>query len=175
MRSPRSAGMSFPLGVSIVICTAIASAGVGASSTTASSAAMRPAARRNACVHGVQRGTRPSFSMFDWHLWEQNRNTVPSLRMSIVPVPGSISLPQKEQERRTGIGSPDRELAGLSGRLPQHEDVAELDGPFDVPRDAAALVAAVEHADFDLRRLAGHPRPADDLADLCGDSVLVRH
>ena len=100
--------MSFPFGASIVNSAAIASAGAGASSTTASSAAMRPAARRNACVHGVQRGTRPSFSMFAWHLWEQNKNTVPSLRMNIFPVPGSISLPQKEQERRTGIGSPDR-------------------------------------------------------------------
>src|SRR6266704_1105778 len=158
MRSARSAGMSFPFGVSIVIA-----------------AAMRPAARRNACVHGVQRGTRPSFSMFAWHLWEQKRNTVPSLRMNIFPVPGSISLPQKEQERRAGIDSPDRQFAGLAGGLPQHEGVADLDGPLDVPRDNAALVAAVEHADLDLRRLAGHPRPAHDLDDFCGDAVLVRH
>src|SRR6266545_2329141 len=175
MRSARSAGMSFPFGASMVVSAAIASLGAGVSSTTASSAATRPAARRKAWVHGVHRGTRPSFSMFDWHLWEQNRNTVPSLRMNIFPVPGSISLPQKEQERRAGIGSPDRQLAGLAGGLPQHEGVAHLDGSLDVPRDDAALVAAVEHADLDLGGLARHPRPADDLDDFCGDAVLVRH
>src|SRR5439155_669091 len=83
-RSARSAGMSLPFGVSIVTSPGAASAGAGTSSETiASSVAARPAARRNACVQGVQRGTRPRWSMFDWHLWEQNRKTVPSFRMNI--------------------------------------------------------------------------------------------
>src|SRR2546425_3755791 len=170
-----SAGISFPRGVSIVT-SAAPSASTGASSvTTASSATARPAARRNAWVHGVHRGTRPSFSMFDWHLWEQNRNTVPSFRMNILPVPGSISLPQKEQDRRVGIGSPDREFASLARRLSKHEDVADLDAPLHVARDDAALVPPIEDADLDLDRFARHAGPADDLDDLRGDAVLVRH
>src|SRR3989442_9591024 len=176
IRSERSAGMSFPRGVSIVT-PAAPSASTGASSvtTTASSVTARPAARRNAWVHGVHRGTRPSFSMFDWHLWEQNRNTVPSFRMNILPVPGSISLPQKEQDRRVGIGSPDRELAGLARRLSEHEDVPDLNAPLHVPRNDAALAPPVKDADLDLDRLARHAGPADDLDHLRGDAVLVRH
>src|SRR5438552_4012561 len=176
IRSARSAGMSLPFGVSIVASPGAASAGAGTSSETiASSAAAPPGARRNACVHGVQRGTRPRWSRFDWHLWEQNRKTVPSFRMNILPVPGSISLPQKEQERRAGIGSPDRELAGLAGGLAEHQHIADLDAPLHVPRDDAALVPSVEDADLHLDRLARHPRPADDLDHFCGDAVLVRH
>src|SRR2546429_4157773 len=114
-----------------MVPSAALSASTGASSvTTTASSVTRPAARRNAWVHGVHRGTRPSFIMFDWHLWEQNRNTVPSLRMNILPVPGSISLPQKEQERRIGIGSPDRKFPGLTRGLAEHEDVSDLDASF---------------------------------------------
>src|SRR6266705_1379108 len=167
--------MSFPFGASIVISAAIASVGAGASSTTASSAAIRPAARRKAWVHGVHRGTRPSFSMFAWHLCEQKRKTVPSFRMNILPVPGSISLPQNEHERRVGIVSPDRELAGLARRLAQHQDVADLDAALHVARDDAALVPTIEDADLDLDRFARHPGAADDLDDLRGDAVIVRH
>src|SRR5256885_1065799 len=176
IRSPRSAGISFPFGVSIVTFARSASAATGASSATmASSVTARPAARRNACVHGVQRGTRPRCSMFDWHLWEQNRNTVPSLRMNIFPVPGSISLPQKEQERRAGIVSPDRELPRFPRRLAEHEDVSDLDAPLHVARDDPTLVAPVEDADLHLDRFARHARSADDLDHLRGDAVLVRH
>src|SRR3989454_2702079 len=175
IRSERSAGMSFPRGVSIVT-SAAPSASTGASSvTTTASSVTRPAARRNACVHGVHRGTRPSFTMFAWHLWEQKRKTVPSLRMNILPVPGSISLPQKEHERRVGIASPDRELAGLARSLAEHEDVSDLDAPLHVARDVAPLVAAVEDADLDLDRFSRHPGPADDLDDLRGNAVIVRH
>src|SRR5256712_2542336 len=175
IRSERSAGMSFPRGVSIVT-SAAPSASTGASSvTTTASSVTRPAARRNAWVHGVHHGTRPSFSMFDWHLWEPNKNTVPSFRMNILPVPGSISLPQKEQDRRVGIVSPDRELAGLAGGLAEHEDVPDLNAPLHVARDDAALVPPVKDADLDLDRLARHAGPADDLDDLRGDAVLVRH
>src|SRR5437870_6143681 len=176
IRSPRSAGMSFPFGVSIVTFARSVSAATGASSATmASSVTARPAARRNACVQGVHRGTRPRCSMFDWHLCEQNRNTVPSLRMNIFPVPGSISLPQKEQDRRVGIVSPDRELARFPRRLAEHEDVADLDAPLHVARDDATLVSSIEDADFHLDRFAGHPRPADDLDHFRGDAVLVGH
>src|SRR5256886_11237130 len=168
--------MSFPFGVSIVFPPASApAAGAASSATIASSATARPAARRNACVQGVHRGTRPSFSMFAWHLWEQKRKTVPSLRMNILPVPGSISLPQKEHERRVGIVSPDRELAGLARGLAEHEDVSDLDAPLHVARDDAALVAPVEDTDLDLDRFARHPGPADDLDDLRGNAVIVRH
>src|SRR5207249_6811968 len=146
--------MSFPFGVSIVISTASApAAGVSSATATASSAATRPAARRNACVQGVHRGTRPSFSMVAVSLTGQKRKTVPSLRMNILPVPGSISLPQKEHERRVGIVSPDRELAGLARGLAEHEDVSDLDAPLHVARDDPTLVAAVEDADLDLHRL----------------------
>src|SRR2546428_5378989 len=110
-------------------------AGAPSATATASSAATRPAARRIACVQGVHRGTRPSFSMFAWHLCEQNRKTVPSFRMNILPVPGSISLPQNEQERRGGIVSPDPEHAGLAGRLPPHQDGADLDAALHASRD----------------------------------------
>src|SRR2546427_5240325 len=176
IRSPRSAGISFPFGVSIVTFARSVSAATGASSATmASSVTARPAARRNACVQGVHRGTRPRCSMFDWHLWEQNRNTVPSLRMNIFPVPGSISLPQKEQERRAGIVSPDRELPRFPRRLAEHEDVSDLDAPLHVARDDPTLVAPVEDADLHLDRFARHARSADDLDHLCGDAVLVRH
>src|SRR5437660_2848541 len=176
IKSPRSAGMSFPFGVSIVTVARPGSIATGASSATiASSATARPAARRNACVHGVHRGTRPRCSMFDWHLCEQNRKTVPSLRMNILPVPGSISLPQKEQDRRVGIVSPDRELARFPRRLAEHEDVADLDAPLHVARDDATLVPSIEDADLHLDRLAGHPRPADDLDHFRGDAVLVGH
>src|SRR5881628_565385 len=167
--------MSFPRGVSIVTSVA-PSVSTGASSvTTTASSVTRPAARRNAWVHGVHRGTRPSFSMFAWHLWEQKRKTVPSFRMNILPVPGSISLPQKEHERRVGIASPDRELAGLARSLAEHEDVSDLDAPLHVARDDAPLVAAVEDADLDLDRFSRHPGPADDLDDLRGNAVIVRH
>src|SRR2546427_273144 len=143
--------MSFPRGVSIVT-SAAPSASTGASSvTTTASSVTRPAARRNAWVHGVHRGTRPSFSMFDWHLWEQNRNTGPSFRMNILPVPGSISLPQKEQDRRGCIGSPDRELAGLAGGLAVHADVPDLHAPLHLARaDAALLLAQERHVSEDL-------------------------
>src|SRR5213593_1990803 len=168
--------MSLPFGVSIVISTASApAAGTSSATATASSAATRPAARRNACVHGVHRGTRPSFSIFAWHLWEQKRKTVPSLRMNILPVPGSISLPQKEHERRVGIVSPDRELAGLARGLAEHEDVTDLDAALHVARDDTALVPSIEDADLDLDRLSRHPGPADDLDDLRRNAVIVRH
>src|SRR2546428_6515012 len=168
--------MSFPFGVSMVISTASApAAGVSSATATASSAATRPAARRNACVQGVHRGTRPSFSMFAWHLCEQKRKTVPSFRMNILPVPGSISLPQKEHERRVGIVSPDRELAGLACGLAQHEDVPDLDAPLHVARDDAALVATVEDTDLDFDRFSRPPGPADDLDDLRWNAVIVRH
>src|SRR3989449_11349544 len=168
--------MSFPFGVSFEFPPAAApAAGASSATATASSAATRPAARRNACVQGVHRGTRPSFSMFAWHLWEQKRKTVPSLRMNILPVPGSISLPPKEHERRVGIVSPDRELAGLAGGLAEHEDVPDLDAPLHVARDDAAFVAPVEDSHLDLDRLARHPGPADDLDDLRGNTVIVRH
>src|SRR6266550_5337454 len=176
IKSPRSAGMSFPFGVSIVTVVRPGSTATGASSATiVSSATVRPAARRNACVHGVHRGTRPRCSMFDWHLCEQNRKTVPSLRMNILPVPGSISLPQKEQDRRVGIVSPDRELARFPRRLAEHEDVADLDAPLHVARDDATLVPSIEYADLHLDRLARHPRPADDLDYFRRDAVLVSH
>src|SRR5438445_12939763 len=137
--------MSFPLGVSIMISTARASgAGVSSETETASSAATRPAARRNAWVHGVHRGTRPSFNMFAWHLCEQKRKTVPSFRMNILPVPGSISLPQNEHDRRVGIVSPDRELAGLARGLAQRQHVAGLDAGLHVGRDARARVPTME-------------------------------
>src|SRR2546427_242278 len=159
--------MSSLFGVSMVFPPASApAAGASSATATASSAATRPAARRNACVQGVHRGTRPSFSMFAWHLCEQNRKTVPSFRMNILPVPGSISLPQKEHERRVGIVSPDRQLAGLARRLAEHEDVSDLDAPLHVARDDAALVATVEDPDLDLDRFSRHPGPADDLDDL---------
>src|SRR5207244_1297768 len=175
IRSDRSEGMSFPFGVSIMISTARASgAGVSSETETASSAATRPAARRNAWVHGVHRGTRPSFNMFAWHLCEQKRKTVPSFRMNILPVPGSISLPQNEHDRRVGIVSPDRELAGLACRLAQHQDVADLDAALHVARDDAALVATVEDADLDLDRFCCHPGPADDLDDLRGNADVLR-
>src|SRR5438309_10733582 len=168
--------MSLPFGASIVTPAATPPVGPAASSvTTASSAAIRPAARRNACVHGVHRGTRPSLRRFAWHLWEQNRNTVPSLRMNILPVPGSISLPQKEQDRRVGIVSPDRELARFPRRLAEHEDVADLDAPLHVARDDATLVPSVQYADLHLDRFARHPRPADDLDHFRRDAVLVGH
>src|SRR6266581_3094820 len=176
IRSDRYDGMSFPFGVSIAIWTARASgAGASSATVTASSATTRPAARRKAWVHGVHRGTRPSFSMFAWHLCEQNRKTVPSFRMNILPVPGSISLPQNEQERRVGIVSPDRELAGLARGLAQHQDVPDLDAALHVARDDATLVPTVEDADLDLDRLARHPGAADDLDDLRGNAVIVRH
>src|SRR5256885_16323811 len=153
--------MSLPFGVAIVISTASApAAGTSWATATASPAATRPAARRNACVHGVHRGTRPSFSIFAWHLWEQKRKTVPSLRMNILPVPGSISLPQKEHERRVGIASPDRERAGLARSLAEHEDVSDLDAPLHVARDDAPLVAGVEDPGLYLDRVDRHPGPA---------------
>src|SRR6267143_5016339 len=176
MRSARSAGMSFPFGVSIVASATAAWAGRGSSSLTiACSVTVRPAARRNACVHGVHRGTRPNLSMFIWHLCEQNRKTVPSLRMNILPVPGSISLPQNEQERRTGIVSPDRELAGFARGLAEHEHVPDLDAALHVPGDDASLVSTVQDAHFDLDRFARHPCAADDLDDFRRDAVLVGH
>src|SRR5256712_7532421 len=95
--------------------------------------------------------------------------------MNILPVPGSISLPQKEHERRVGIVSPDRQLAGLARGLAEHEDVSDLDAPLHIARDDPALVATVEHPDLDLDRFAGHPGPADDLDDLRGNAVIVRH
>src|SRR5467141_1093176 len=95
--------------------------------------------------------------------------------MNILPVPGSISLPQKEQERRTGIVSPDRELARFPRRLAEHEDVADLDAPLHVPRDDAALVPSIEDADLHLDRFARHPGPADDLDHFRGNAVIVRH
>src|SRR6267143_4058294 len=95
--------------------------------------------------------------------------------MNILPVPGSISLPQKEQERRTGIVSPDREFARFPRRLAEHENVADLDAPLHVARDDATLVPSIEDADLHLDRLARHPRPADDLDHFRGDAVLVRH
>src|SRR2546426_6158292 len=95
--------------------------------------------------------------------------------MNILPVPGSISLPQKEHERRVGIVSPDRQLAGLARGLAEHEDVSDLDAPLHIARDDATLVATVEHPDLDLDRFAGHPGPADDLDDLRGNAVIVRH
>src|SRR5713226_1512490 len=101
--------------------------------------------------------------MLFWHLCEQNRKIVPSLRMNILPVPGSISLPQNEQERRTGIVSPDRELACFACGLAEHEHVPDLDAALHVPRDDAAFVSAIEDAHLDLDRFARHPRAADDL------------
>src|SRR2546426_5061685 len=176
MRSDRSAGMAVPFGVSIVISTASApAAGASSATATASSGATRPAARRNACVHGVHRGTRPSFSMLAWHLCEQKRKTVPSLRMNILPVPGSISYAVFCLKKKNGIVSPDRELAGLARGLAQHEDIADLDAPLHVARDDAAFVATVEDTDLDLDRFARHPGPADDLDDLRGNAVIVRH
>src|SRR3989304_455256 len=83
--------------------------------------------------------------------------------MNILPVPGSMSLPQKEQDRRTGMGSPHGEFARLPCRLPKHEGVPDLDGAPHVACDDSPLVAAVEDAHLDLRRLAGHARPADGL------------
>src|SRR5436853_4924022 len=76
IKSPRSAGMSFPFGVSMVT---VATPGPNRERVPAATNApwltVRPSARQNACVHGVHRGTRPRCSMFDWHLGEQNRNT----------------------------------------------------------------------------------------------------
>src|SRR6267143_566057 len=95
--------------------------------------------------------------------------------MNILPVPGSISLPQKEQERRIGIGSPDRKFPGLTRGLAEHEDVSHLDASFYIPRDDATLVSAVEDADLHLDGFARHPRATDDLDHFCGDAVLVGH
>src|SRR5205809_3420286 len=95
--------------------------------------------------------------------------------MNILPVPGSISLAQKEHERRVGIVSPDRQLAGLARGLAQHEHIADLDAALHVARDDAALVASIEDPDLDLDRFSRHPRAADDLDDLRGNAVIVRH
>src|SRR2546426_535382 len=95
--------------------------------------------------------------------------------MNILPVPGSISLPQKEHERRVGIVSPDRQLAGLARGLAEHEDVSDLDAPLHIARDDPALVATIEHPDLDLDRFAGHPGPAVALDDLRGNAVVLRH
>src|SRR3990172_10775250 len=89
--------------------------------------------------------------------------------------PGSISLPQKLHGRVIGI-SLHAQLPRLARRLPQHEDVPHLDRAAHVPCDDPALVLPVEDAHLDLRRLARHPRAADDLDDLGGDVlVLLRH
>src|SRR3990170_355770 len=178
IRSTRSDGMSRPFGVSITASAEAPEAAAGVSSTTSSaaaSAATAPVARRYAWVHGVQRGMRPSFRRFAWHLLEQNRKIVPSFLMNILPVPGSMSFPQKEQERRTGMGSPHGQLPGLARGLAEHEDVADLDGALRVPGDDPTLVPPVEDADLPLGGLACHARPADDLDDLGRDALVVRH
>lgn len=95
--------------------------------------------------------------------------------MNILPVPGSISFPQNEQDRWTGMRSPHAQLARFARGLAQHEHVAELDAPLHVPRDDAALVTPVQDAHLDLGRLARHPRAADDLDHFCGDAVLIGH
>src|SRR2546428_6775 len=59
--------------------------------------------------------------------------------------------------------------------LAEHEDVSDLDAPLHIARDDPALVATIEHPDLDLDRFAGHPGPADDLDDLRGNAVIVRH
>ena len=63
---------------------------------------MSPFARRKCCVHGTQRAWRPRFNRFRSHLLEQKKWIVPSRRMNIFPVPGSMSFPQKEQGRVIG-------------------------------------------------------------------------
>src|SRR2546428_13046337 len=94
--------------------------------------------------------------------------------MNILPVPGSISLPQKEQDRRVGIGSPDREFAGLARRLSNHEDVADLDAPLHVARDDAALIAPIEDPALDLDPFARHPGPPHDSTDFPGKPSPAR-
>src|SRR3990170_8575548 len=77
--------------------------------------------------------------------------------MNIFPVPGSMSLPQNEHVRVTGIaGSPHAQLAGLARGLPQDQDVAHGDRALHVPGDDAALVGPRPHADLHLR---GPPPP----------------
>src|SRR5881397_586222 len=130
------------------------------------------------CGNEIEPGTGKMFIRKDGTVFlfcSHKRKTVPSFRMNILPVPGSISLPQNEHERRVGIVSPDRELAGLARGLAQHQDVADLDAALHVARDDAALVPTIEDADLDLDRFARHPGAADDLDDLRGDAVIVRH
>src|SRR5207245_10632173 len=55
------------------------------------------------------------------------------------------------------------------------EHMSHLDAALHVARDDAACVASIEDADLDLDRLSCHPGPADDLDDLRGNAVIVRH
>src|SRR5579859_3712118 len=71
--------------------------------------------------------------------------------------------------------SADGELPRLSGRLAEDQDVPQTDRSGDVPRDDLAPVAAGEHPDLDLGRLARHPRAADQLDHLGGGALLLDH
>src|SRR5206468_11013559 len=44
-----------------------------------------------------------------------------------------------------------------------------------VERDDAPLLLTIAHADLELERFARPPGAADDLDDLRGDAVIVRH
>ncbi len=88
-----------------------ASAGTsGGSSTSFTTASGAGAGRRGVTstaftyrrVHRTRRPMRPRSSWFAWHLWEK-KWTVPSFRTYILPVPGSMSFPQKVQVRVTGM------------------------------------------------------------------------
>ena len=54
-------------------------------------------------VHFTRRAFRLSLTMFLRALEFLNHKTLPSLRTNIMPVPGSISSPEKLQIRRSGI------------------------------------------------------------------------
>jgi len=107
----------------------------------------------------------------------QKWKIVPSRFTNIVPVPGSISAAQNEHWRLTTIAEPlpNRQLSGFARGLSKDQDVSEADRAGDVAGDDLAAVASREHADLDLRGLAGHPGAPHELDNLGWGSLVFRH
>ena len=69
-------------------------------------------------VHLTRREFRLSLTMFLRALEFLNHKTLPSLRTNIMPVPGSISSPEKLQILRSGINITVHSICGLLGQYP---------------------------------------------------------
>src|SRR5512136_1464538 len=99
---------------------------------------------------------------------------VPSRRMNIFPVPGSMFSPQTLHVRMSTMGLPLRELLRLALGLEEHEDIALADGADGVPGDDPPLVRPVQDPALHLHRLTVHAGAPDDLDDL-GRCRVSRH
>jgi hypothetical protein len=94
--------------------------------------------------------------------------------MNIIPVPGSISSPEKLQIRRSGIlitPSAGIQLPRLTTGIAYHQNIPDSNRAADIPADDSTdipWIRCVIDSNLDLGCFASHAGSSNNLDDLCG-------